>query len=56
MRKSKDSDYELWLTEIKKPGNGKHRMNRRVNDVRSHRVGRLEQKKTDVALDYGKGQ
>ena len=38
------------------PGNGKHRTNQRVNDVRSHRVGSLVQRKMNVALDYGQGQ
>ena len=39
-----------------KPGNGKRRTNRRVNDVRSHRVGRivgrLVEKKIIVVINY----
>ena len=39
-----------------KPDNGKRRTNRRVNDVRSHRVGRivgrLVEKKIIVVINY----
>ena len=56
----KKKGKELGKRVVKKyryePGNGKRRTNRRVNDVRSHRVGSLVQKKMNVILDYGHGQ